>query len=66
MNKITGPYSAIVDGQSTGLSGCINAYRCDRIGTCLRANNNLKHVVDLGCKDFIYYIEETERLEARE
>jgi hypothetical protein len=40
-NKITGAYSAIVDGESTALAGCADAKQCDRSHTCLRADERL-------------------------
>lgn len=40
-NRITGPYSAMVDGSPTGLSGCSND-SCPKRDWCLRAAGELK------------------------
>jgi len=40
MNKVTGKHTAIVDGKSTGLAGCIG---CER--DCLRKDHTLETVL---------------------
>jgi len=40
MNKVTGKYSAIVDGKKTGLAGCIG---CEL--NCLRKDKRLEYVL---------------------
>jgi len=40
MNKVTGKYSAIVDGKKTGLAGCVG---CEM--DCLRKDKRLESVL---------------------
>ena len=57
MNKVTGKYSAIVDGKKTGLAGCVG---CEM--NCLRKDRRLETVLpsfkianhdSIGCPRFI-------------
>ena len=41
MNRVTGPYSAIVDGKSTALAGCKSVTGCEVAHLCLRADQTL-------------------------
>lgn len=40
-NHIISPYSAIVDGQNTGLAGCTDAEGCPKAKYCLRSSPEL-------------------------
>ncbi|MDU4254412.1 hypothetical protein [Pseudomonas sp.] len=40
-NRITGPYSAMVDGADTGLAGCTDVGRCSMADKCLRNDDRL-------------------------
>jgi hypothetical protein len=56
VNRVTSPFTAIVDGQSTGLAGC-KSMRCPRRADCIRADGQLTHSVDFrvtgSCSYFI-------------
>lgn len=42
-NRITGPYSAMVDGADSGLAGCTDVGRCDMAHKCLRSAKQLAY-----------------------
>ena len=54
-NEITSKFTAIIDGQKTGLAGCVRNCR-----GCIRGDNRLDKSADFGksagvCKHFISY-----------
>jgi hypothetical protein len=41
-NKVISPYMAVVNGKTTGLSGCSDSDHCNKASFCLRSNPALK------------------------
>ena len=55
--QVTGPYTALVNGKSTGFAGCSDTKVCPNAAHCLRADPQLKHrsqmLFDGRCGSFI-------------
>ena len=57
VNRVTGPGTALINGQSTGLAGCLSAGQCELAPLCLRAAPELEHRIthraDGRCRSYI-------------
>lgn len=42
-NRVTGPYTAIVNGKETGFAGCASAKDCPKASHCLRSSLDLRY-----------------------
>lgn len=55
--RVTGPFSAVIDGQRTGLAGCATKSGCSKPHACLRAHPLLEHLAAYpggeNCQSFI-------------
>lgn len=57
ITQVTGKFTAMVDGKSTGLAGCANTSSCPNAQRCLRSDAQLamrvQHLHDGRCGSFI-------------
>lgn len=55
--RVTGPFSAVIDGQRTGLAGCATQSSCVKPQACLRTHPLLEHLAAQpggeNCQSFI-------------